>query len=525
MIFDDQQAVIDWLLTPATHGGAPVERIDTHSATVFLAGSRALKLKRAVRFDYLDFSTEALRRAACEAEVRINRRTAPAVYRGVAAVTREQDGSLAIDGAGQPVDWLVDMARFSQEGLLDRLAARGALDLALMTPLAAALAQFHLAAERRDDHGGRAGMAWVIDGNVEGFAEQGAGVLDPAHCAALTASAWRELDRQGDLLDRRLRDGFVRQCHGDLHLRNIVLLNGRPTLFDAIEFNDELACVDVLYDLAFLLMDLWKRGLSRHANTVLNEYIAETSDYEGLALLPLFLSCRAAVRAKTSATAARMQPEAQRTRELEELSREYLEMAQALLAPPPQRLVAIGGLSGSGKSTVALSLAPSIGAAPGALVLRSDEIRKALWRVPALKRLGPDAYTHDVTQRVYRTLLERAAAAIRAGQSVIVDGVCARPSDRAATEAVAESACIPFHGIWLDAPASVLIARAEERGPDASDATGAIVRLQLAQDPGEIRWPRVDGSLSADLVLERVRAQLLASSNAQVEGQAPAFDA
>ena len=166
MTAEDQQAVIEHLMTPATFGGAAVERIDTHSAVVFLAGARALKLKRAVRFDYLDFSTEPLRRAACEAEVRINRRTAPALYRGVVAVTREADGSLVLNGRGTPVDWLVDMVRFGQESLFDRLAARGALDLSLMRPLAAAIAHFHLAAERRNDHGVRSGMAWVVDGNA-----------------------------------------------------------------------------------------------------------------------------------------------------------------------------------------------------------------------------------------------------------------------------------------------------------------------------------------------------------------------
>lgn len=503
---EGQQAVVDYLMRPATHGGAAVERIDTHSATVFLAGPRALKLKRAVRFDYLDFSTEPLRRAACEAEVRINRRAAPAIYRGVVAVTREADGSLALDGRGTPVDWLVDMVRFDQEGLFDRLAARDALDLSLMRPLAAAIAQFHLTAERRTDHGGQSGMAWVVDGNAAGFSEQGAGIFDPALAAEVSTSSRLELECQAELLERRRRDGFVRQCHGDLHLRNIVLLGGRPTLFDAIEFNDEIACVDVLYDLAFLLMDLWKRQLPRHANAVMNGYLADTGDLAGLALLPFFLSCRAAVRAKTSATAARVQPDARRTRELQDVAREYLAMARDLLTRPPPRLVAVGGLSGSGKSTLAMALAPSIGGPPGALVLRSDEIRKSLCGVPPLQRLGSDAYTQDMTARVYRTLIDRAAVALRGGRPVVVDAVCARPSDRAAVEAVAESASVPFVGIWLDAPRDVLVARTERRGPDASDADAGIVRLQLAEDPGAIRWPRLDASPSAASVLEQAQA-------------------
>lgn len=193
------------------------------------------------------------------------------------------------------------------------------------------------------------------------------------------------------------------KCHGDLHLRNIVLLDGRPILFDGVEFNDEIACTDVLYDLAFLLMDLW-RQLPRHANAVLNRYLAETEDLAGISLLPLFLSCRAAVRAKTSATAAALQQNAVRRNQLHGIAREYLALAEQLLHPPCPSLVAVGGFSGSGKSTLALGLAPFVGAVPGAVVLRSDEIRKRLCGVPHLQRLGPEGYSAQVSERVYATL-------------------------------------------------------------------------------------------------------------------------
>ena len=498
----DQHDVIDLLQRPETHAGAAVERIDTHSAIVFLAGPRALKLKRAVKFDYLDFSTPELRRAACDAEVRINRRAAPTIYRGVATVTREPDGALALDGAGTPVEWLVDMTRFDQEALFDRLAARDALDLTLMRPLASAVAAFHAAARHRDDHGGLRGMTWVVDGNDEGFAQQGAGILDIPLSRRLTERSRQELSRHARLLDRRRSGGYVRQCHGDLHLRNIVLLDGRPTLFDAIEFNDEIACADVWYDVAFLLMDLWHRNLPRHANAVFNGYAAETADLEGLALLPLFLSCRAAVRAKTSATAARLQSDAARARELEDAAREYLVMALELLQPDTPRLIAIGGLSGSGKSTVALALAPDVGAAPGALVLRSDEIRKALCGVAPLDRLGPEGYTAEVTQNVYRTLADRAALALQARRTVIVDAVFARPADRAAIEIVASASSVPFTGLWLDAPADVLLTRTAQRRLDPSDADASVVRQQLAAGTGALSWRHLDAGRPHAAVLE-----------------------
>jgi len=508
VITEDQTAVAEFLASPATHDGASVERIDTHSALVFLAGTRAYKLKRAVRFDYLDFSTSDRRRASCDAEVRLNRRTAPALYRGVRAVTRQADGTLALDGPGMPVDWVVEMNRFEQEALFDRLAAAGRLDVELMPPLAAAIAAFHQAAEHRSDHGGKAGMAWVIDGNAAGLAEHGASSLDPAACRQVTVDAIAELERHSALLEARRRAGFVRQCHGDLHLRNIVLVDGRPTLFDGVEFNDEISCTDVLYDLAFLLMDLWRRRLPRHANALWNRYLAETSDVDGAALLPLFLSCRAAVRAKTSATAAAVQGDAARRSELEALAREYLSRADGFLHPLPPCLIAVGGLSGSGKSTLALGLAPSVGAAPGALVLRSDEFRKRLRGVASLERLDPAGYAPEVTERVYAALAGQADVAVRCGQCAIVDAVYARPADRLAIEQVAAAAAVPFVGFWLDAPDSTLVARADARRNDASDADAGVIIRQRAQPTGTIGWHRIDASPSPGLVLQSATAVL-----------------
>jgi aminoglycoside phosphotransferase family enzyme/predicted kinase len=504
VITEDQSAVVRFLASPSTHGGAPVERIDTHISCVFLAGPRAWKLKRAVRFDYLDASTAARRKELCEAEVRLNRRTAPTIYRGVVAITRERNGSLALAGSGAPIDWIVEMSRFDQETLFDRLATNARLDVQLMAPLARAIAQFHRSAERRHDHGGKSGMGWVIDGNAAGFSEYGGKILDQAACKRMTAAARAELERRGKLLDARRDAGFVRQCHGDLHLRNIVLIDGKPTLFDAIDFNDEIACIDVLYEIAFLLMDLWRRRLLPHANAVWNSYLEESNDLDGISLMPLFLSCRAAVRAKTSATSAGMQPDAARSGELSQLARDYLTMAEALLRPLTPCLIAIGGLSGTGKSTLALALAPSVGAVPGAVVLRSDEIRKRSGGVQMFERLGPEGYTPDITERVYATMAARAKAAVRSGHSAIVDAVYARPEDRELIRRIAADASVPFVGFWLEAPDFVLFERVQRRKDDPSDADADVIRWQRAQPVGVVDWQRLDASSSVDTLLQEV---------------------
>lgn len=351
-------------------------------------------------------------------------------------------------------------------------------------------------------------MSWVIEGNAAGFAEFGRPCLDPDTWHRLIESSRRELARRADALERRRQDGFVRQCHGDLHLRNIVLLDGQPTPFDGVEFNDQIACIDVLYDLGFLLMDLWRRRLARHANVVWNRYLSDSDDLSGLSLLPLFLSCRAAVRAKTSATAASLQQDADRRRELHAAAGEYLAMADRLLHPPRASLIAVGGLSGSGKSTLALALAPAVGAVPGAVVLRSDEIRKRLCGVDLLERLGPEGYAPQVSARVYATLAERAESILRTGHSAIVDAVYAHDEDRQAIEGVATAVAAPFVGLWLEAPKSTLVGRIEQRTNDPSDADANVVDMQRALGTGEISWHRVDASLSPTSVLESAESYL-----------------
>ena len=504
----DQSEAAAFLAAPATHGGAAVERIDTHAAMVFLAGGRAYKIKRAVKFPYMDFSTLELRRANCEQEVALNRRTAPDLYLGAVPIVRGERG-LGLGGDGEVIEWVVAMRRFDQDGLFDRLAERGALTPVLMRAAADAAAALHADAEvlQKGAGGGAAGMAWVVDDNIEEFGERRDLFASPG-TASLATAARAALARLTPLLDRRMNGGFVRRCHGDLHLRNICLIDGRPTLFDAIEFNDRLSCIDVLYDLAFLLMDLEHRGLRPFANLVFNRYLGRSADVAGLAALPLFLSSRAAVRAKVSASAEASQQDGAAAGRLREEARVYFAAAAAYLTPPPPRLIAIGGLSGTGKTGLAHELAPGLGAAPGALHLRSDVMRKFLAGVEEEARLPAAAYKKEASRVVYDRLAARARAALEAGHSVILDAVHAKPHERAAVEALARGAGVPFAGLWLDAPAALLMDRVAARTGDASDAMPAVVRRQLGYELGDITWRRLDAAAPRDQVAEAA-AQIL----------------
>jgi hypothetical protein len=500
----DQGEVGAFLSEPATYGPGieRVERVDTHGASVFLAGDRAYKMKRAVRYPYMDFSTLALRKVNCEREIALNRRTAPELYLGVEAVMRGAGGKLALGGPGEPVEWLVVMRRFNQDGLCDRLARTGRLTLDLMRLLADEIAAFHHGAERLDagtaTGGGAAGMGAVIEENLSELRER-PDLFPPGDVAAFARTSRAALSRHAALLDRRLAAGFVRRCHGDLHLRNICVIDGRPRIFDAIEFNDAIACIDVLYDLAFLIMDLEHRGLRGHANLVLNRYLQHAAEFSGLAALPLFVSVRAAVRAKVGVSVADSQSDALTTQALYDEAGAYFRAARAYLEPAPPRLVAVGGLSGTGKTSLARELAPGLGAPPGALHLRSDVLRKALAGVGELNHLAPESYGAEASAAVYAELARRTRAALGAGRAVIVDAVYAKPEERAAIEAVARDLGVPFHGLWLDCPEDVMIARVAGRRADASDATPEVVREQLAYDLGEVAWRRleVSGALPA----------------------------
>lgn len=470
----------------------PFERmIETSISRIYLFAASALKLKKPVDMGFVDFTTLDKRRWAARRELEFNQPAAPDIYRRVRAIVRRADGALAFEGPGEVVDFAVEMRRFDEAAVLANQPAR--VDGALAEALGRMIARHHAEASRAFA-GGAANLAYVHASNAELLHAE---ALAPGP-ARLPAPAVERLIRETQAafnaavlqLDQRLAGGHVRRCHGDLHLGNILLENGQPVLFDAIEFNDRLRDIDVLYDIAFLIMDLSFRGQGSAANRVMNGWLDEAARgfgiaaWDGLGLLPLFLSTRAAVRAHVNAVEGRG-----------DAARAYLDAALAHLRPSAPILVALGGLSGSGKTTFARRVAPGLGPTPGAVVLRTDEIRKRQAGVAPMDRLPPSAYGAGSGRAVYRELFALAKTILAKGRSVVADGVFLDPADRRGIAAVAADAGVSFHSLWLEAPAPILESRLENRRNDASDADPAVLAVQRKRDPGVIEWPR--GSSSA----------------------------
>jgi uncharacterized protein len=508
-IGQSQEPVFALLSDPATHAGARVIRIDTHAASLFLAGERVFKVKRAVRFPFLDFSTLEKRKAACEAEIEVNRPFAPEIYRRVVPITRAEDGSLALDGHGMPIEWAVEMRRFDESRTLDRLAREGRIDAALAEALGHAVAAAHAKAVPVEPQPWIDAMRAYIGEHETEFA-RAPDLFPPAEVAALIRF-WRASEaRIRDLLFERGRLGFIRHIHGDLHLGNIVLIDDRPVLFDAIEFSPLIASGDTLYDLAFLLMDLVERGLPGEANLVLNRYLAEsahTQDLDALAALPFYLSMRAAIRAKV--TLERLERAKPAEREpIGTSARAYFALARHAIEPPPPMLVALGGLSGTGKSVLGRALAPDLGPLPGAVVLRSDAERKALFGRHDSEKLPAEAYAPEVTRCVYGAICEKARRTIAAGHAAIIDAVFAQAQERALARRTAAGLEVAFRGLFLEAPLAVRVERVGARSHDASDADAAVAHAQERYDLGPLDWSRIDAAGPPADTLARARAAL-----------------
>jgi aminoglycoside phosphotransferase family enzyme/predicted kinase len=469
--------------------------IETSCARVYLFETRTLKIKKPVDMGFLDFTTVEKRRWALERELAFNQAYAPDIYRALHRITRIEDG-FGFDEPGETVEWALEMRRFPDDAVLSGDPQQ--VDGPLGEALGRTIARSHISAPVRPAGGGRRALGYTLRTNAEQLKAL-ASRLGADGILRLIAKSDETLEACGDLLDSRAAEGLARRCHGDLHLGNILIEDGAPKLFDCIEFNDALSDIDTLYDLAFLIMDLDFRGRREAANRALNGYLDEAARglpanlCDGLAALPLMLSARAAVRAHVSAHGGD-----------DDLGRAYAAAALRSLDVPSARVFAIGGLSGSGKTTLARALAPRVAGSPGAVVLRSDEIRKRLWSAAPLQRLPADAYAPGVSERVHAEMFRLAQALVAAGRSVVLDATFLEDARRDQARTIALKAGAPFEGVWLEVGGARLRERLASRRGDASDADERVLRDQEAIDPGVIDWPRLDAGEDIETLLSMI---------------------
>jgi aminoglycoside phosphotransferase family enzyme/predicted kinase len=459
---------------------------ETHISWVALTGEWAYKLKKPVDFGFVDFTTLELRRAACHEELRLNRRTAPELYDDVVPLTIEPSGP-RFGGTGLVLEYAVRMHQFAQTDMLDQCLARGELTEDLIDELAGEVAELHHQAAVAS-MGSPFGVPDSVHASVQACLDQllRSPPSDVLRTQLAQLNEWTnaEWNRLKETFEERKRQGWIRECHGDLHLGNLVLYRGRPTLFDCMEFNPDLRWIDVISDVAFLVMDLFDRRAAPLAWRVLNEWLQQTGDYYGLHVLKYYMTYRALVRAKVAALRLQ-QPDLPPNNEQhqQELLRSYAELASMLTRSSRPAILLMHGVSGSGKSFIGRQLVASL----GAVQIRSDVERKRLFAVwPSAVNLSvpsSELYGPQATQQTYQRLQSLARDIVGAGYSVIVDATFLRQSDRLAFAAMASQLAVPMVVVTCSAPETVLRARVLQRqsiGHDPSDADVAVLEKQLA---------------------------------------------
>jgi hypothetical protein len=478
----EHETLVRGLLNPSAyaHRVDGVERIDTHISTVLLAGDFAYKIKKPVDLGFLDFSSLDKRHRFCLEELRLNRRTAPRLYLDVVPIVATSAGPRVGAIAGDPVDYAVRMLRFDPGCTLDQLAARGQLTSGLIDQLAAVVARLHADAVVAPPGFGTSEAARrLADACIGEIRDRVQSAADRARLDALAAWSTAESRARATQMDARAAAGFVRECHGDLHLANIVLLDGAPVPFDGIEFNDELRFIDVICDVAFTFMDLMDHGVPRLAWRLVGRYLEQTGDYEGLSLLRYYAVYRALVRAEVALIRHR-QPQLRRQVRLREHTsfEHYLALAERLARPGARVLVAMTGLSGSGKSTVALELAERL----EGIRVRSDVERKRLFGFAPQDRTDGGVYSPEATARTYDRMAQVARAALLADVPAVVDGAFLKRVERDRFRALATELGARFTLVSCEAPADVLRARVAARhraGRDPSEADVEVLDRQI----------------------------------------------
>ncbi len=463
------------------HSSVAVEVVETHISWVFLAGSFAYKVKKPLDLGFLDFSTLEKRRHYCNEEIRLNRRLCPEIYLSVVPVVRAGE-SLLVDAPGDIVDYAVKMVQFDRTMELDRMLSQQLLRVEHIDCLATMIAGFHSSLPAVPAESGFGHPDNLVKPMQHNFTTLESIISDPHELnqiGLLQAFTRQEHQRLYPLLLKRESKGFIRQCHGDLHTGNMVLWKERIFIFDCIEFNEVLSNIDVISDLAFLFMDLEHGGESGLAWRLLNNYLAETGDFEALPLLRFYALYRAMVRAKV--TAIRFsQSESQEAKMILEEHCSYIARAQSYTCTQKPMLILTFGVSGSGKTVFSRSIAEAL----RCVHIRSDIERKRLAGLKALERSEENTslYADDSSRKTYRRLLDLARLCIEAGITVIVDATFLKGSNRQMFMEIAEAHHIPCRILRFSAPDELLIERVRRRylrGDDASEADTGVLRLQL----------------------------------------------
>lgn len=478
-LVESLRALLDSRAYP--HPCEAIELVETHISWVLLTGNFAYKLKKPVKFSFLDFSTLELREHFCREELRCNSAFAPQLYLGVLPVTREPDGTLSLGGDdGEIVEWAVQMRQFDTRMQMDHLLERGDITLDMLRSFGRTLAARHAVLPQ---HKGRASEVdqrtiGPAEDNFSEIAATGLQAPNAGMLVAASASARKVAQALRSLMEERMMGGLVRECHGDLHLSNLVLIEDQVTAFDCLEFNPNLRWIDPVSDVAFLFMDCYVRGRSDLAYAFVDAYLDASGDYQGARLLAYFAAYRSIVRAKVAAL--RWQQQADDECAARFLT--HLRWAHDWLLRPPGALILMCGVSGSGKSYLARRLLTQL----PALRLRSDVARKAL------AGLAPDAdsespvdgglYEPAQLDRVYVYLADLAITLLKAGENVIVDATFITRARRQQFLELARQMEVKALILYRDSPVEVLRQRVLKRkaaGKDASEATLAVLRQQL----------------------------------------------
>jgi aminoglycoside phosphotransferase family enzyme/predicted kinase len=481
-----QTELISALRDPARFGppNGHVTVLETHISYVLLTGSEAYKIKKAVRLGFLDFTTLERRKFYCEEELRLNRRLAPALYLDAVPITGTS-ADPQIRGAGPVVEYAVRMKEFARDALASDFLARGALTGAHIDLLAGKVADFHAVAARADAGTTFGSGAEALDFALANFTEIRALKKDGDDAPRMRAvAAWTRAEhtRRRQAFDSRKRDGFVRECHGDLHLSNIAIIDGAVTIFDCIEFNERMRWIDVMSEVAFTTMDLDRRGRSDFARRFLNRYLEETGDYDGIAVLPFYLVYRAMVRAKVASIgAAGIAEERARAAFLREY-KDYLHLAEAYTASRQAAIVVTHGFAGCGKTTVTQSLLERM----DAVRVRSDVERKRLANLRADARsqsgIASNLYARDMTRRTYEELSRLARHIVESGYVALIDAAFLQLRQREIFRSLAAELDVPFVIVDVAAAESTLRERVRRRalmGRDASEADIAVLEHQI----------------------------------------------